>query len=182
MLRVLWLGLLTGALCAWGQSPKYGVGHAPDSAELAAVDTAVLPDGTGLPEGKGTAAEGKAVYERTCQECHGDQAKGADQAALVGGIGSLATDSPKKTVGSYWPYATTVWDYVNRSMPFERPGSLSNDQVYAVVAYVLHLNGIIGENDELNAETLPKVEMPNRNGFVTDPRPNETAGGAGGGH
>lgn len=159
------------ALTLSAQGPQTAIGRAPSAAELAAVDIAILPDGTGLPDGAGNAADGKAVYERTCQECHGEGAKGADQAALVGGLDSLTTDKPKKTVGSYWPYATTVWDYVNRSMPFDRPGSLSDDQVYAVVAYVLHLNGIIDESEEMNAESLPAVEMPNRNGFVADERP-----------
>ena len=165
------LGWLACSLAGLAQSPKYGVGRAPTSEELKAWSISVAPDGSGLPEGKGTVAEGKQVYDRRCAECHGNIGQGAESSALVGGQGSLASDAPKKTVGSYWPYATTLWDYTNRAMPFDTPGVLSDDQVYAVVAYILHLNGIISETDEMNAETLPEVKMPNRDGFVADSRP-----------
>ncbi len=161
--------LLLGAGLA--QSPHYKVGRAPAEEQIKAWSITILPDGTGLPEGKGTAAEGKDVYDRRCSECHGNKAQGAESVALIGGQGSLAGPKPLKTVTSYWPYATTVWDYVNRSMPFDTPGVLTNDQLYAVVAYILFLDGIVEENQELNRETLPKIQMPNRDGFVKDDRP-----------
>jgi cytochrome c len=137
----------------------------------------VFPDGRGLPVGKGTAVRGEAVYKEKCAVCHNDRGEGREQQwpALVGGIGSLATPKPKKTVGSYWPYATTVWDYINRSMPFDHPRTLATDDVYAVTAFVLYLNGIVEQGKELNEKTLPQVLMPNRNGFVPDRRPDVKA-------
>ena len=153
------------------QSPNYGVGRPPTPEEIRALGVTVAPDGTGLPEGSGTAAEGKEVFAARCAKCHGTKGEGGEAAALVGGQGTLATPKPRRTVGSFWPHATTVWDYVNRAMPFNQPGLLSHPEVYAVVAYVLYLNGIVGENQALNAKTLPKVRMPNRDGFVADPRP-----------
>jgi cytochrome c len=161
---------LAGTLLS-AQSPKYGVGRTPTPEEIHAWDISVAPDGTGLPAGKGTAVEGKDIYTRRCSECHGDKAQGAEQAALVGGKGSLNTPKPLKTVASYWPYATTLWDYTSRAMPYDTPRVLTNDQVYAVVAYILYLGEIIGENDVMDAQTLPQVKMPNRDGFVKDPRP-----------
>ena len=131
----------------------------------------VFPDGKGLPEGQGTAREGRAVYQQFCAACHGPNAEGDDAAALVGGRGSLTSERPRRTVESYWPYATTVWDYIRRSMPYEAPGSLSNDEIYAVVAHLLHLGGIVGEDEVLGRESLPRIEMPNRDGFVADDRP-----------
>ncbi len=116
--------------------------------------------------------EGKEVYTRRCADCHGSEGQGGDQGeALVGGEGTLDTPKPVKTVGSYWPYATTLWDYINRAMPFDSPGSLTHKQVYALVAYLLYLNGIIEEEEVIDAQTLPQVRMPNREGFVPDPRP-----------
>jgi cytochrome c len=173
-IKVLCHLLLSSALAITllsAQSPKYGVGRTPTPEEIRAWDISVAPDGTGLPAGKGTAVEGKDIYTRRCSECHGDKAQGAEQPALVGGVGTLNTAKPLKTTVSYWPYATTLWDYTNRTMPFDTPGVLTNDQVYAVVAYILHLGGVIGENDVMDAQTLPKIKMPNRDGFVKDPRP-----------
>jgi cytochrome c len=163
------LVILVAALFA--QSPKYGVGRTPTSDEIKAWDITIRPDGEGLPEGKGSAVEGREVYARICTECHGDKGQGSESVPLVGGIGSLTTDKPLKTVGSFWPYATTVFDYTRRSMPFDRPGTLTDNQVYAVVAFVLHLNGIIEENQVLDSQTLPQVKMPNRDGFIPDTRP-----------
>jgi cytochrome c len=166
------VALICAALAA--QSPKYGVGRAPAAEEIRAMDLSILPDGTGLPEGRGTVAEGRDVYARRCARCHGANGEGGDepkQAPLVGGRGSLKTPKPLKTIGSYWPYAPTIWDYVNRAMPLDRPGTLTHDQVYSLVAFLLHMNGIIGENDVLDAKTLPKIRMPNRDGFVPDTRP-----------
>ena len=162
-------GLIVGAGAA--QSPTYRVGRAPEADEVKALSITVFPDGTGLPEGRGTVAVGREVYARRCSECHGATGRGGESSALVGGQGSLMSAKPLKTVGSYWPYATTLWDYVNRTMPFHNPGILTDDQVYSVVAYVLFLNEIVGENEELNRETLPRVRMPNREGFVKDDRP-----------
>jgi len=157
---------LLGWVDAPAQSPAYGVGRPPSGEEIRAWDISVDPEGNGLPEGSGTAAEGEAVYRRRCSECHGEKGEGSEEAALVGKRESLQSARPLKTVGSYWPYATTLWDYVNRSMPFDQPGILTAGQVYAVTAYVLFLNGIVGENEELNERTLPEVRMPNRDGFV----------------
>jgi cytochrome c len=153
------------------QSPNLGIGHTPSSDRLEQMDIDVTPDGKGLPAGSGTAAKGKDVYTRRCETCHGPTGKEGPQEILAGGKGSLATDKPQKTVGSYWPYATTLWDYINRAMPFDHPSTLTADEVYSAAAYVLFLNGIVGEQDTLDQTTLPKIQMPNRNGFVSDPRP-----------
>jgi mono/diheme cytochrome c family protein len=143
-----------------------GLGRPPTAAEIKAADIEVLPDGRGLPPGSGTAERGRDLYARQCAACHGASGKEGPADILVGGNGSLATARPLKTVGSFWPYATTLWDYINRAMPYDRPGTLSSDEVYAVTAYVLHLNGIVGDRDNLTQETLPRVRMPNREGFV----------------
>jgi S-disulfanyl-L-cysteine oxidoreductase SoxD len=161
---VLWLA-------AAQQPPKHGVGRAPTEQEIRALGVMVAPDGKGLPEGAGTATEGREVFAARCAKCHGEKAEGDVGPALVGGQGTLATPKPRKTVGSFWPHATSVWDYVNRAMPFNQPGLLNHNEVYAVVAYILHLNGIVGEKQSMNSKTLPQVRMPNRDGFVSDPRP-----------
>ena len=136
-----------------------------------ALDTpTILPDGRGLPAGQGTARAGRDVFAARCASCHGSEGRGAEAPPLAGGRGSLATPQPLQTVGSFWPYATTVWDYVNRAMPANRPGVLTSDEVYAVTAYLLWLNGIIADTDVMSAATLPRVTMPNRDGFVPDPR------------
>ena len=157
------------------QSPTFGVGHAPNPDQLKQIDIDVTPDGKGLLPGSGTAAKGKDVYTRRCETCHGPSGTEGPQDAIAGGKGSLATQKPQKTVGSYWPYATTLWDYINRAMPFDHPSTLTPDEVYSATAYVLFLNGIVGEQDPLTETTLPKVRMPNRNGFVVDPRPDVPA-------
>ena len=163
-----------GALSTPGsasQSPTYAVGRAPKPEELKAIDIDIAPDGKALPPGRGTAAVGKQVYASRCETCHGPTGTEGPQEVIAGGKGSLATSHPVKTVGSYWPYATTLWDYIRRAMPFDHPGTLTDDQIYAATAYVLLLNGIVGEQDVLDQTTLPKVQMPNRNGFFVDPRP-----------
>jgi mono/diheme cytochrome c family protein len=142
------------------------LGREATPAQIAGWDISVGPDGAGLPSGRGTPAAGATVYEQKCQVCHGAKGAGQPNDRLVGGQGTLAGKTPVRTIGSYWPYATTVFDYVRRSMPYIQPQSLSNDEVYAVTAYLLNLNGIIGENDEMNAQTLPKVKMPNQPNFI----------------
>ncbi|HXE96754.1 MAG TPA: cytochrome c [Dongiaceae bacterium] len=135
--------------------------------EIAAWDISIPPDGRGLPPGGGTAAEGGAVYSARCAGCHGVKGIGGPADPLVGGIGTLASKKPVKTVGSYWPFATTLFDYIRRAMPYNAPRSLSNDEVYAVSAYLLSLNGIIAPEARMDAKTLPQVKMPNRDGFVS---------------
>ena len=167
----VFLALLLGAAPLAGQSPKYGAGRPPTSEELRELGPAIAPDGTGLPEGSGTASAGRELFSTNCARCHGEKGEGSVGPRLVGGEGSLATAKPVKTVGSFWPYATTVWDYIYRAMPFDQPGKLKPNEVYALVAYILDLNGIIGPNAVMDAKSLPKVKMPNRDGFVSDPRP-----------
>jgi len=135
-------------------------------ADLAAWDISIGPDGTGLPAGRGTAAQGAAVYATRCLACHGEKGGGGAGGRLAGGGPLVGPRDPVITVGNYWQYATTLFDFTRRTMPWNEPKTLSNDEVYAVTAYVLQINGIIGENDVMSAETLPKVRMPNRDGFV----------------
>ena len=142
------------------------LGRVVTPAEVAGWDVSISPDGSGLPPGRGTSAQGAVVFERKCQSCHGERGAGQPNDRLVGGHGTLAGKTPVRTIGSYWPYATTVFDYVRRAMPYTQSHSLSDDEVYAVTAYLLRLNGIIGESDVMNAETLPKVRMPNRDNFI----------------
>jgi S-disulfanyl-L-cysteine oxidoreductase SoxD len=163
--------MLAAATTLSAQSPKYGVGQPATPEQIRDLGTAIAPDGRGLPEGSGTVAAGREVFAARCSKCHGEKAEGVVGPTLVGGQGTLATAKPLKTVGSYWPYATTVWDYINRAMPFDQPGLLKAPEVYAVVAYILNLNGIIGNDQVMDAKSLPKVKMPNRDGFVADPRP-----------
>lgn len=143
-----------------------GLGRPASAEEIAGWDTTIAPDGSGLPPGGGTAREGEALYDQRCAACHGPKGMGRSAEELVGDVRSLTTDFPDKTVGSYWPYATTLYDYVRRAMPMDAPRSLTADQVYAICAYVLFLNGIIAWDAEMNAKTLAAVEMPNRDGFV----------------
>ena len=152
-----------------GPSPGTSVpafGRAATAQEVAAWDISIPPSGAELPAGSGTVKQGESVYVAQCQACHGPKGVGKPADPLVGGVGSLATDKPVRTVGSYWPYATTLFDYTRRAMPATKPLSLSNDEVYAVTAYLLYLNGIIAENAVMNPQTLPQVTMPNREGFV----------------
>jgi S-disulfanyl-L-cysteine oxidoreductase SoxD len=169
-LVVLWL--VAAGLLALAQQIHYGIGKPATPEEIRTRGISVTPDGRGLPTGHGTAIQGRSVYVARCAGCHGKRGQGSVvNPALVGGRGTLTTDKPLATVGSYWPYATTLWDYIHRAMPYQNPGSLTSDQVYSVTAYILFMNKIVGEHEELNKETLPKVRMPNRNGFVRDPRP-----------
>ena len=155
-----------------GAQETYGLGKPATSEQIAGWHIDILPDGDGLPPGSGTVMQGKQVYQAQCLSCHGADLKGvAFWPALAGGQGSLGTDKPKKTVGSYWPHATTLYDYIRRAMPFTAPQSLSDDEVYSVTAYILHMNGIVDENASLDAKSLPEIKMPNRDGFYVDDRP-----------
>ena len=149
---------------AAAEGPRLGQPASPQ--DIAAWSLTVFPDGKGLPAGKGTAAEGKAVYGQHCASCHGPKGEGGSAEELAGAKHGLTEPVPDKTVGNYWPYATTLFDFVRRSMPPAAPGSLNSDQLYAVCAYLLHINGIIPETAEMNATTLPLVKMPNREGFI----------------
>ena len=144
--------------------PSLGV--AIDAEDFTAWNISIGPDGDGLPPGSGNAAAGEAVYAEKCAACHGDEGAGGPNDALVGGHGTLDQQNAARTIGSYWPYATTVFDYIRRAMPFQSPQSLTDDEVYALTAYLLALNGVIGEDEVMSAGTLPEVRMPNRDGFV----------------
>jgi cytochrome c len=163
-------GFVTAALTACGVSaaaqegPGLGVEITP--ADLAPWDISVQPDGEGLPGGSGNAATGAEVYAAKCAACHGAEGAGQPNEALVGGHGTLTDLAQVRTIGSFWPEASTVFDYIRRAMPFQSPQSLTNDEVYALTAYLLSLNGIIEEGDVMNARTLGRVEMPNRDGFI----------------
>jgi S-disulfanyl-L-cysteine oxidoreductase SoxD len=148
-------------------APRFGQPITP--ADLVPWDISIAPDGVGLPPGSGTSAQGGKVYaERGCALCHGEQGSGGPSGPLVGGGPLNSTDrDPVKLIGNYWPYATTIFDYTRRAMPWQQPKTLTDDEVYALTAYILALNKIIGENDVMNAETLPKVKMPNRDGFIS---------------
>ena len=152
----------SGVLLA--QGPNLGQPISP--ADIAAWDISVLPDGSGLPPGSGTPAQGSHIYAQKCAACHGENGKGGQNAALVGGLPLTTGIDATKTIANFWPYATTLFDFTRRAMPWPRPRTLTNDEVYALTAYILALNKIIGENDVMNADTLPKVRMPNRDGFI----------------
>jgi cytochrome c len=157
------------ALMLFPEARAYDFGRPATLDEIKLWDIDVRPDGKGLPEGSGTAAHGKQVYEENCEACHGPNGQGGIKDRLVGGQGSLASDKPIKTVGSFWPYATTLFDYIRRAMPDPAPGSLGPDDAYAVTAYILNLNGLLPDDGKLDRESLPKIQMPNRNGFAPDP-------------
>jgi cytochrome c len=158
---VLALALATSPALAAGPNLGQPLTHA----DLAAWELHAYPDGKGLPPGSGTMAQGAPIYAQKCAHCHGEQGKGAISAALVGAPPIKSIDAPK-TIANFWPYATTVFDYIRRAMPWTEPRSLTNDEVYALTAYILALNKIIGEHEVMNAQTLPKVKMPNRDGFI----------------
>jgi cytochrome c len=131
----------------------------------------VGPDGAGLPPGRGTVRQGAGVYAARCAKCHGRTGMEGPADRLVGGQQTLSSSAPMKTIGSYWPYATTLYDYIYRAMPFDAPQSLTPDEVYAVIAWLLHENAIISDDAMIDTETLPAIRMPNRHGFIPDPRP-----------
>jgi cytochrome c len=157
--------LSAGPLAQRREGPDLGRPATAD--EIKAVDASIPPDGAGLPPGQGTARAGAAIYERQCVSCHGEKGTGGPNDRLAGGTGTLTGSGPPiKTIGNYWQWPTTLFDYTRRAMPYNTPLSLSNDEVYAVTAYLLHLNGIISDEAVMNAETLPKVRMPNRDNFI----------------
>jgi S-disulfanyl-L-cysteine oxidoreductase SoxD len=161
---------LACATLAQAQSP-YGIGRSATPAEIAGWNIDIDRYGNNLPPGSGSVSHGREVYDQQCAACHGAKGEGGLGDRLVGGQGTLATPTPVRTVGSYWPYAPTLFDYIRRAMPQNAPQSLSNDDVYAVSAYVLHLNGLLSVDATLDASTLSAIKMPNRGMFVGDPRP-----------
>jgi cytochrome c len=146
------------------QGPNLGVEISAE--DLAPWDISIETDGSGLPPGRGDAATGRAVYEAQCLACHGEEGAGTPNDRLVGGHGTLDSLQQVRTIGSFWPYASTVFDYIRRAMPFTTPQSLSDDQVYALTAYILYMNDILDESDVIAARTLARIEMPNADGFV----------------
>jgi len=161
---------LPSAASAEAPSP-YGIGRAATRAEIAGWNIDVGRDGRGLPAGSGSVTHGREVFAQQCAACHGDKGQGGVGDTLVGGQGTLATPNPVRTVGSYWPYAPTLFDYIRRAMPQNAPESLSNDDVYAVSAYILHLNGLLPAGAVLEANNMTAIKMPNRNMFTGDSRP-----------
>jgi cytochrome c len=149
----------------------YGFGQPATDLDIQQWNIDVAPTGEGLPIGRGTAKQGAAIFATKCAACHGPTGQEGPMDRLVGGAGTLGSQTPVKTIGSYWPYATTLYDYVRRAMPFPAPQSLSSDEVYSVVAWLLYKNGIIAEDTVLDAHSLPSIRMPNHKGFVSDPRP-----------
>jgi cytochrome c len=167
---LLGVGLLAGPDAA-GDDRRYGMGRPATEAEIRRFNIDVAPSGEGLPSGRGTAARGAVVYASKCASCHGPTGVEGPADRLVGGHGTLRSPDPIKTVGSYWPSATTLYDYIYRAMPFTAPQSLTPEEVYSLVAWILARNGVIEKDVAMDALTLPNVRMPNRDGFVPDPRP-----------
>ena len=167
--------LLAARMTAQTPASPLGIGRAATAEDIRALDIDVMPDGRGLPAGRGTAANGAAVYSKQCASCHGAKGEGGSAERLAGRTPSdrftFATDaSLVRTIGSYWPYATTLYDYTARAMPFQQPGTLTPDETYAVVAYLLFLNGVIAEDAVMDQSSLSKVRMPARDRFVPDNR------------
>lgn len=145
---------------------RLGIGRLATSEEVGGWDIDIRPDGSGLPAGSGSVAAGRATYDARCASCHGAGGAGATAPALVGGMGTLATRRPSRTIGSFWPYAPTVYDYIYRAMPWDRPMSMTPSEVYAVTAYLLNANKLLADDAVMDAKTLPAVRMPNRGGFI----------------
>jgi len=156
--------LATTATVSLAETPH--LGKHLDEAAIANWDISILPDGTGLPRGSGTPAQGAPIFAEKCSACHGDNGKGGVAAALVDDRKLAGISASQKTIKNFWPYATTIFDFIRRAMPFTAPRSLSDDEVYALTAYILAENKLIGANDMMSAETLPKVKMPNRDNFI----------------
>jgi len=174
MFKSLKAGMLCAAVMFGGavSAAPLGIGSPATPEEIAGWDIDIRPDGVGLPPGEGTVAEGETLYEAQCASCHGLFGEGEGRwPYLAGGENTLDTNNPKKTVGSYWPYASTLWDYIHRAMPYQAPQSLTDDEVYAISAYVLYLNYIVEDDFVANAETFAEVKMPNEPNFYVDNRP-----------
>ena len=164
--------MLSAGLQAADKAGHYGVGQLATPAQIKGWDIDVRPDGAGLPEGSGSVLDGEVLYEAQCAECHGSFGEGEGRhPILAGGIGSLTAARPTRSVGSYWPYVSTLWDYIHRAMPFTAPESLTDDEVYAVTAYVLYLNDLVEDDFELNRATYQDVILPNQGQFYPDDRP-----------
>ena len=173
--RAALIAALLASATAFAQGPAFAQGFGAagpnlgkpiSPADIAAWDISIMPDGTGLPSGSGTAAQGAPIYAQKCAVCHGEAGKGGLAAALVGGQPVSNAIETTKTIANFWPYASTLFDFIRRAMPWNKPRTLTNGEVYALTAYILALNKIIGENEVMNAQTLPKVQMPNRDGFI----------------
>ena len=164
--RAAALSVICSTLVAPAMAYDFGRPATRDEIKLWDIDA--RPDGRGLPAGRGKASQGEQLFAENCAACHGDKGVGGIKDRLVGGQGTLTSDKPIRTIGSFWPYATTLFDYIHRAMPYQAPGSLSNDETYAIVAYLLSLNGIVPADAELDRNSLPKIRMPNRSGFIPD--------------
>jgi cytochrome c len=167
---VVWTGY-----SAQGTTQDYGVGRPATEDEIRTWNIDVNSSGDGLPPGRGTVQQGAQIYAAKCAVCHGPTGTEGPKDRLVGGRNTLSSQKPVKTIGSYWPYATTLYDYINRAMPFTAPQSLSADEIYSVIAWLLFQNGVIEESMVLDARSLPAIAMPNRDGFIPDPRPDTPA-------
>lgn len=165
--------ILAASIAVAGED--FGIGRPASPREIAGWDIDVGPDGTGLPPGHGSVREGEIIFAQKCASCHGGRGEGKPMDRLAGGKGTIKTTTPVKTVGSYWPFATTLYDFIRRAMPFNAPQSLSPSEVYAVSAYVLFLNQLVPEDASLDAMSLPRVAMPNRNAFVSGYKPDPKA-------
>ena len=171
-LKLAAIAIAADLACTSALAGKYNLGREATKEEVVAWDIDVRPDGQGLPEGKGTAAQGEEIWAEKCASCHGDFGEGVDRwPVIAGGADSLSSDNPVKTVGSYWPYLSTVFDYVNRAMPFTEARSLEPDEVYALTAYILLINDLADdENFELSKENFLKTRLPNEANFFADDR------------
>jgi len=156
-----------GLLCIHAVAQRPNLGRPLTPEEIQKLDLTIATDGAGLPPGSGSVKAGEEVYARKCQVCHGPEGSGKPQDQLTGGIGTLVSEAPVKTPNSYWPRATTLFDYIRRAMPRQSPQSLTNDEVYAITAYLLSIDGIVAKDAVLDAKSLPQVKMPNRDGFAS---------------
>lgn len=168
MSRGIGILLAAGLMAAPAFAEGPGLGREATPEEVAAADISIRPDGATLPPGSGSVAAGAEVFETKCAACHGDMGAGGEgMVQLTGGIGTLTSERPVKTVASFWPHPTTIFDYVRRAMPLAEPQSLTNEEVYAVTAYILSIDGIVASDAVLDAASLPQVRMPNADGFVS---------------
>ena len=169
---VFFLGALLVAMPVSAEVGGYGIGSPATASEIAGWDIDIRPDGKGLPAGSGSVEDGEMMYEEKCASCHGSFGEGVGRyPVLSGGEGTLTEERPDKTVGSFWPYASTLWDYIHRAMPFVQPQSMTDEEVYAITAYVLYLNDLVEDDFVLTADNLASIEMPNKDGFFFDDRP-----------